>query len=168
MKWSKLKQQIEERFADSVRERAAIHITRYGPGVSSTMSRGWLTWDGEEIFNFSTIAWLQAERAETAHPLDSDTLIPIQDQLHHRGIFSRFDLTDALARYLDLSIEAALSSPDPLIRAVALFDRRVGKRRLVQLAIDETTHPFVKQMYDLRCIAEQLSGRGTNHTDEHA
>jgi len=163
MKWSKLKQQIETRFANSVRERAAIHITRYGPGLSSTMTRGWLTWDGEEVLSFSTIAWLQAERAEAANPPTSNTPISIHDDLQQRGIFSRFDLTDALESYLGLSIESALSSPNHLIRALAMFDRRVGKRRLQQLDINETTHPFVKQLYDLRCRAEQLSVTGSSH-----
>jgi hypothetical protein len=133
MKWSKLKQQIEDRFADSVRGRMAIHITRYGPGVSSMMTRGWLTWDGEEIFNFSTIEWL----------LD-------------RAPFSRFDLIDALESYLNLSIEDALSSANALIRAIAMLDRRVGKRRLQQVVIDATTHPFITQLYTLRCTAEHL------------
>jgi len=73
MKWSKLKQQVEARFADSVRTHAALHITRYGPSVSSTMTRGWLTWDGAEILSFSTIAWLQAERTAVANPLVADS-----------------------------------------------------------------------------------------------
>jgi hypothetical protein len=133
MKWSKLKQQIEDRFADSVRGRMAIHITRYGPGVSSMMTRGWLTWDGEEIFNFSTIEWL----------LD-------------RAPFSRFDFIDALESYLNLSIEDAVSSANALIRAIAMLDRRVGKRRLQQVVIDATTHPLITQLYTLRCTAEHL------------
>src|SRR5689334_4506347 len=79
MKWSKLKQQIEAQFADSVRTHAAIHITRYGQGVSRTMTRGWLTWDGAEIFSFSTIAWLQAEHTEATNPLASDKSISIAE-----------------------------------------------------------------------------------------
>jgi hypothetical protein len=133
MKWSKLKQQIEARFADSVRGRMAIHITRYGPGVSSMMTRGWLTWDGEEILNLSTIEWLLG-----------------------RETFSRFDLTDALESYLNLSIEDALCSSNTIIRAIAMLDRRVGKRRLQQVVIDATTHPFIMQLYTLRCTAEHL------------
>jgi hypothetical protein len=156
MKWSKLKQQIEDRFADSVRGRAAIHITRYGPGLSSTMTRGWLTWDGKEVLNLSTITWLQAERTEAANSSESDTSLAIYKRLQQRGIFSRFDLTNALESYLNLSIEDAMSSPNQLIHALAMFDRRMGKRRLQQLGIDATTHPFVKQLYDLRCSAEQL------------
>jgi hypothetical protein len=161
MKWSKLKQQIEDRFADSVRGHAAIHITRYGPGLSSTMTRGWLTWDGKEVLNFSTITWLQAERTEAANAPAADTSLVIHDRLQQRGIFSRFDLTDALETYLRLSIEDALSSPNQLICALAMFDRRVGKRRLEQLDIDATTHPILKQLYDLRCTAEHLDRKET-------
>ena len=166
MKWSKLKQQVEAHFADSVRTHAALHITRYGPGVSSTMTRGWLTWDGAEVLSFSTIAWLQAECTAVANPLAADSRDTILDQLQQDGIFSRFDLTDALAAYLNLPIEAAVSSPDPIIRALAMFDRRVGKRRLQQFVIDKMTHPFVKRLYDLRCQAEQRSIAETNDNDQ--
>ena len=86
MKWSKLKQQIEAQFADSVRTHAAIHITRYGPGVSSTMTRGWLTWDGNEVLSFSTIAWLQSERIAAANSLVADSPVSMPDQLRVQGL----------------------------------------------------------------------------------
>jgi hypothetical protein len=89
-----------------------------------------LTWDGAEILNLSTIEWLLG-----------------------REPFSRFDLTDALESYLSMSIEDALCSSNTIIRAIAMLDRRVGKRRLQQLVIDATTHPFITQLYTLRCTA---------------
>jgi hypothetical protein len=154
MKWSKLKDRIEEQFADSVRGHAAIHITRYGPGLSSAMTRGWLTWDGEEILNFSTINWLKA--AHEIQNTSGSTFDATRDYLHEQGDYSRFDFTDALEEYLSLSIGSALQSNNMLIRALAMLDRRVGKRRLKGLQFDTTEYPLVKQLYTLRCAAEGI------------
>ncbi len=53
MQWSKLKQTIEGRFADSVRGQVAVFSTRYNkPSTSS--GRAWITIDGEEVVNLST------------------------------------------------------------------------------------------------------------------
>src|SRR5258708_19871434 len=60
MIWSKLKKSLEALLADSVKKHLQLHLTRYGPGVSSLMNRAWITWDGEEINTFSTIRWFKA------------------------------------------------------------------------------------------------------------
>jgi hypothetical protein len=54
MMWSKLKQLTEEKFADSVKNRVEIFSTRYNK-PNSTAGRGWITIDGIEIVNFSTM-----------------------------------------------------------------------------------------------------------------
>ncbi len=66
MIWSKLKRSLEALLADAVKEHLQLHLTRYGPGVSSLMNRAWITWDGEEIHTFSTIGQLQAARGIAA------------------------------------------------------------------------------------------------------
>src|SRR4051794_9644268 len=118
MKWSKLKQRVEDRFADGVRGRARIHITRYGPGVSGFMTRAWVTWDGREVVSFSTPDFYHAAFAETgAWPDGLATR-----RLHARGLYSRFDFTDALDDYLTLSIADAVRSENDLVRAIAMLD----------------------------------------------
>jgi hypothetical protein len=44
MIWSKLKKSLEALLAD-VKKHLQLHLTRYGPGVSSLMNRAWITWD---------------------------------------------------------------------------------------------------------------------------
>ena len=52
MKWSKLKELTEERFAECLQNRVRLYATRYTSG-SLFMARGWITIDGEEIASFS-------------------------------------------------------------------------------------------------------------------
>ncbi len=54
MRWSKLKQRIEDNFADSVSRRVAIHSARTG---ACTCGHAWLTLDGAVIANFCTRAY---------------------------------------------------------------------------------------------------------------
>jgi hypothetical protein len=42
------------------------------------------------------------------------------------------------------------------VQALAMFDRRVGKRRLAKMSV-ENEHPLVRKFYELRCQAEGLS-----------
>jgi hypothetical protein len=77
------------------------------------------------------------------------------DILHKQGIFSRYEFQNAVESYLNLSIDAALTSDDPIIKAVAMLDRRLGQRRLAKMQLDGTEHALVKLFYDLRLQAEQ-------------
>ena len=53
MKWSKLKQLVEQGFAPSLAKRLTINSTAYG---ACTCGHAWLTLDGEVIANFCTRA----------------------------------------------------------------------------------------------------------------
>jgi hypothetical protein len=173
MKWSKLKKTAESLLADSLRDRVQYHVTRYGgPHLSQDMTRAWITFDKEELADFSTMKWLYNyyrlahEIREVNHCQDyldesqkegyyasyqqADT---IMDQ---QGIYSRQGFIEALEVYLQMSIEEAISSDNTIIRAISMLDRRVGKRRLRQIEFSETEHPLVKRFYELRCDVEDI------------
>jgi hypothetical protein len=62
-----------------------------------------------------------------------------------------------LFQYLDLSVEEALASSSEFTKALAMFDKRIGKRRLQVLAEQMENEPLVvKHFYALRCQAEGL------------
>ena len=176
MIWSKLKRSLETLLADAVKEHLQLHFTRYGPGVTSLMNRAWITWDGEEIHLFSTIGWYNAlysvaiqmyetgERKEC--PVFFDQSEDLMERLEQRGIYSRQDLYDALETYLSLSIEEALHSSNALIRAWVMFDRRLGKRRLLSMRFKQTDPSFVKRWYQLRCQAEGIVVRDEERNHE--
>ena len=57
--------------------------------------------------------------------------------------------------YLDLSIDDASKSENPIIRGFAMLDRRFGKRRLCNFDLTKE-HPLVSQFYRFRCHVEGL------------
>ncbi len=167
MIWSKTRKALEALLANSVKGHVQYHITRYGPGVSYTMNRGWITWDGVELVNFSNIAhWQTTERFAEALRVEHEGEPGNDYRSYHaqaeaivsenERVMSRDSFDQAVDQYLTLSIEDTLNHGDPIVRAMAMFDRRLGKRRLKQITIDEQTHPLVKQLYTYRCTAEAL------------
>jgi hypothetical protein len=166
MRWSKLKRSLEDLLADAVKEHLQVHFTRYGRSPNSMMERAWITWDKVEVHNFSTVGWLRGthsvatqmyeigERKEP--PVWYDFSEEVVKRLEQSGVFSRQQWYDALQTYLSLSIERALHSSNALIRAWAMFDRRLGKRRLRSMEFKPSDPSFVKRWYQLRCQAEGI------------
>ena len=120
MKWSKLKRTTEELLAEPLKNRVAYNLTRYGPGVSHVMSRGWITFDKQEIINCSSVKF----DIECCNLIGDDHTDDKQvlEQLHKQGIFTREDFVGALEKYVTLKISDALKSVNPIIRALAMFD----------------------------------------------
>lgn len=135
----RLKVKIEERFAPSLRGRVAIHMTSYRAAVSEG-GRAWLLVDQTEI----PLAGIQ--------PVDT-----AQGPGHH----NQWSVHDALVAYLDLSIEQALLASDPLHRALALLDCRLGRRRFESLAVSSEDPELVRQLYQLRADGEGWRAVGT-------
>jgi hypothetical protein len=138
MSWSRLKAKIEERFAKALKGRVSVHMTSYRAAVSEG-GRGWLLVDQTEL----PLAHIQPF-GEPGAPGEHD----------------QWSLHDALASYLDLRVEQALVSPDPLHRALAMIDRRLGRRRFEALELLPEEHPWVRQLHALRADAEQWKGSG--------
>ncbi len=85
----------------------------------------------------------------------ADARIKARQILIERGIFTEGDFCDALRWYADAPIDEILASKNPIVRALAMVDRRVGKRRL--RAFDpENEHPLVKKMLSFRLEAEGM------------
>ena len=132
MSWSRLKAKIEERFAPSLRDRVAVHFTSYRGAVSEA-GRGWLLIDQSEL-PLAAIQLFNAPRAPGQH--------------------DHWTFHDALVAYLDLRLEDALRAAEPLHRALAMIDRRLGRRRFEALRLAPDEHPWVRQLYELRGSAE--------------
>lgn len=180
MKWSKSKKALENLLADAVKKRVRFHMTRYGPGVSETMTRAWVTWDKKELVNMSNVEWLiesyalQHQIRELNHCTDYRdpqqregyylAYQEAQDIVQKRGTLSRFQFEEAVEEYLGLSVENAMDSANPIIKALCMFDKRLGKRRLPGISLSQTEHPLVKLFYRLRCEAEGLAEVGDQNT----
>jgi hypothetical protein len=160
MRWSQLKSRISELVDPSVRDRVALHQARYRY-TREEVGRVWLTIDGREVASFDSSTYTR-RRAELAHALEHDMTSPEADavarrELREAGLSDDYEAIADLGRYLSLSIEDALASPSPLVRALAVIDRRVGKRRLRSLAANPIEHPLVRQLLRLRLDAGQTT-----------
>src|ERR1700753_1502899 len=99
MRWSKLKKRVEDSFAESVKGRVQIYSTHY----QCSCGRGWITVDGRELVDFSTMltgliyrcAYHEATRTDCAtHPAVPDVDRKPGD-LIVQGVFSRVHLLAA-------------------------------------------------------------------------
>ena len=78
---------------------------------------------------------------------------------HHKGVFGVHDIIDAIGIYLHSDIEKSLSwGQDDFIHAIAVLDRRCGKRRLEKYASwDYTSFPeWLRRIYQIRFEAEGI------------
>jgi len=85
----------------------------------------------------------------------------ISDIAHKRAeeqdIFSQYDFLEAAEIFLNSTIEESLKSDNSIVKALALIDRRVGKRTLNTLKESITGEgELVRYFYRLRCEAEQM------------
>lgn len=74
--------------------------------------------------------------------------------LEYRGIFNVDHVYNAFIQYPQLSIDRALNSGNVISQALALVDRRLGKRTLEALKYNSDVHPLIMQFYELRCKVE--------------
>ena len=146
MRWSKLTSSLEALRVPALAKRVSIHQARYRY-TREEVGRVWVTVDGREVASFDTSTYMR-RRAE----LGTDDRA--REMLRRRGQYDDYEAIVDLEAYLSLPIDEALTSPSPLLRALAVIDRRVGKRRLRTLAVGPLEHPLVRQMYLLRCEAE--------------
>jgi len=161
MRWSKLKTLVEARFASSLQKRVSINSTAYG---NCSCGHAWISLDKEIIANFCTRAFYNRAlqdwgkmRYENKRWIGD---VPVPDYVSEQqskkygemeyGELSRQDAYKSCWEFVhDLSLEEALVSDDPLIQALAVLDKRLGKRRLSILS-DEKFHPLSKRVLEIR------------------
>ncbi len=172
MQWSKLKNNVESFFAESVRGRAELRSTRYHKSHDRE-GRGYITIDKIEVASFCSItAWNKEYQLATElrnisgatdfrNPDQKKEYYASYDQaeeiLNKQGILTQYSYYDALTEYLSMSIDEALSSDHFVIKSIAILDRRLGRRRIPQLKETYTSHPALKRLFEFRCSVENIS-----------
>jgi hypothetical protein len=158
MQWSQLKHRVEAQFAPALRGRVQVWAAVYRK-PATTDGRGWITLDGEQIHSMADVqaaaAWRALGDALDAAPLaEPDT--PGSDWTRQGAHFFTYqDFRRALECCLQSSIDDLLASEWALHRALAMLDRRLGKRRFLRLAQMEGEHPLVQRLYRVRAQAER-------------
>ncbi|PZD97265.1 hypothetical protein DNH61_02585 [Paenibacillus sambharensis] len=169
MQWSRLKKQLEDCLCDSLKGRIDFQSTRYR-GSHDQQGRAWITFDKEIIYDFCTIRrsfkfnslanelrkktndvnWRDREQADgyrNAYRL-------AEEILEFEGEYSQYDFYRAAVKYLNLSIEAAMTSDDSIVRALSMFDKRLGKKRLAQMEADVNEKSIVNLFKTIRLNTE--------------
>lgn len=153
MRWTAARARVEELMAPSVASRIGLHVARYRD-THMNDGRGWITVDGEQIVSFDTRIF---NNRVYASPTTVATSRAAEEAARRDGIFAHFDFTRAIDAYPNLAIDEALASTDPIVRGLAMLDRRLGKRRLAQLTVAASEPPFVRMLLEIRRSAEGLS-----------
>lgn len=162
--WSKIKKNIESNFADNLRKRVQVYITSYGReyDVKDLFNRGWITVDGIEVCNFATPTafYMNGTDYHYATPTGCSQTPKIDyirsGKLSEEGEFSKFDLSHCCYAFLDMNIKEALNHESPLINMLAVMDKRVGKRKVIELT-QTRQHPIVAYFLNLRTSAEIIN-----------
>jgi hypothetical protein len=170
MQWSKLRQLLENNLSPSLKGRVQLHSTRYR-GTHDEEGRAWITVDKKDIFSMCTVNWLWkhyhlekeievANNGEQPDPGVGNRYFFMDDSsqqtLRKQGIYSQYEFYEAANTFIGLPIHDALQSENILIRALAILDKRVGKRTLSRLCDFGIADPLLRFLYHLRCDAEGI------------
>lgn len=104
---------------------------------------------------------IEAVRKETKGKVPEDRLKVIargrklseyaKELLAAQSSLSKSNFTDVANKFLTTSIEESLESSDILLNILALVDRRVGKKRILNMNEKmKLKHPIVQYFYELR------------------
>lgn len=151
IKWTKLKQLVEARFAPEIIGRVQIQTTRYRYAHDHE-GEFLLTLDGKKIYGSAYYQYWKERVAlcgEHGGELSSEDEQEIDRKLRERGIADHIDLHRAMFESLNQPIEAMLANSRPLIRALGILDARCGKRRLAKLD-DANENELVRCVFRLR------------------
>ena len=78
---------------------------------------------------------------------------------HYEGFYGVEEIVNSIGIYLHSDIDAALDSTDYFCRALAILDRRCGKRRLEKYASsdrEENMPGWLKSIYRIRFCTEEI------------
>ncbi|WP_203245927.1 SF0329 family protein [Sporosarcina beigongshangi] len=177
MRWSKVKVLAEDLLCDSLKGRVHYQAIVHRKSHDQTGSFR-VTLDGVEVFRASDIPYnaainlrsdeLRSERELKPFPwhLPWQELEESEDyqayhrahddaevEVENRGEFPGWEIKRLLFEYIHIPFEEAIAHKHPFMRAISLFDRRFGKRRLVEMDLQHENE-LVKKFYDIRVTAD--------------
>lgn len=171
MKWSQLKKRTEDNFAASVHGRVEVWSTRYRHAHDQD-GEAWITFDGKRTISLATYSYeIEAGRLRDeirttsgcvdyrnpAHQAGYYAAYEAADRIVNReGFYPLWEFNKTLFAYLNLAIDDALQSTDPLSKALGMLDRRFGKRRLREFDPAQESM-LVRKMYEYRCMCEGVA-----------
>lgn len=161
--WSGTRKKLEEDYlCPALRGRVRYFATVYSK-CPDHEGRAAILVDGVEVlkssyYEYAPVYWaLQSELRRLEEADWREAAQKAEQTVLDRGLFDQRDVYAAFQEFDNQSIEASLSSENPIVRIFALLDRRLGKRRLA--ALEDTMEQeldWVRPFYRLRMEAEGL------------
>ncbi len=176
MRWSKLKVMAEDLLCESLKGRVHYQVVvhRKTHGQTETFR---ITLDDEEVLRASDIPFNNVATARGEELIKERALSPIlksnllemmksdelkclhaayadaEVEIKDRGMFPGWEVKRLLFTYIHMPFEEAVAHKHPFIRAISLFDRRFGKRRLAEINLEQESG-LVKEFYKIRIEAD--------------
>jgi hypothetical protein len=176
--WSGIRKRLEQEFlCDSLKGRVQYFVTHYH-GAPDNYGRIALRVDGKEVLQGNPYTYyrdynrLESELKKVLevpsrewngknleNRVDNEAVENVVKRIaNNRGDFEIYDITDAIAKYLESPIEKSLASENPIMRMLAVMDRRIGKRTVNKLKSEIDKQPeWLKFFYRLRIEAEEIN-----------
>lgn len=164
--WSAIKKRLEEDLlATSLRGRLHYHLTRHRKSHDAAY-RIAIYVDGElyidgTMFKHYAPGYVQMSRDLVAQGLFYGNARERYDQMDamrlEGGEFGSWMFDVALREFLKMDVRSAARHENPIIRMLAIVDRRLGKRSLERLKDDVIKQPeWLQRFYLLRMRAEGI------------
>ena len=156
--WSGIKNKLENDYLCPVlRGHISYFVTRYHEAHDQE-GRAAIRLDGEEVlrsnyYDYRDTLW---SRFNLLRDDPNDYQLAYESTLND-GCFDQRVFYEAFHIFDNQSIEESINSDNPLVRVLALLDRRLGKRRLLAMKEKmEQELPWVRAFYVIRMQAEGL------------
>jgi len=128
VRWSKVKQLVEARFASELHGRLSVELTKYRKPTRSENGELFVVLDGRKIFSAAEFRALKLTNGQYYR----DT-----EKFHGSGITSEFWALADLTESLNWSIDDFFDQSNPLLRGLAVADARFGRRRMAGITIED-------------------------------
>ncbi len=152
--WSSLRKILEEdRLCPALRGRVQYFVTTYNI-FHHEFDRFAVRVDKQEWLHGGILeVWKHAPERSRGFRMDDS------------GVYCTGEFREAANIFVsDLSIDEALVHENPIIRMLAVLDRRIGKRRLPEIAAALDDQPeWLRRFYRLRLDAEGYHPKGGAH-----
>jgi hypothetical protein len=154
MQSSKLRSHLLTFVTPGLRKRIDFHLINYRK-LSERANEFLITIDGQKAFSVSysrhNIAnYVVSRKTGLSAYGDGPNAKKVDDILTKQEIHDPSAITSSIRTYFDLDPRVALTSTDPVLRALAIIDRRIGRRTLKNIELADSDHSLVKTLYTLR------------------
>ncbi len=147
MQWSKLKAKVKSFIGSELADRIDFHLTSYRKSHDGA-DKVWILVDRQKIFDIKHYDYVFAE--QDLYWNSNINGQHVKEILINSEIYNPQNFGNAMHEFLNLPIKDALQSVNPLIKAFAIIDKRIGKRTLANLKISDSDHNLVRLFYNLR------------------